>query len=82
MPVLGALRAIGQKTPGVCYDARRLCSSPRAGPTRCCHQVDSYGIVNDPNNLDDPQYIVRLIGQVITVSLETVTLVKGLPELA
>jgi predicted helicase len=39
------------------------------------------GIVNDPNNLDDPQYIVRLIGQVITVSLETVTLVKGLPEL-
>ncbi len=39
------------------------------------------GIVNDPNNLDDEQYIVRLVGQVITVSLETVEIVKNLPEL-
>jgi predicted helicase len=39
------------------------------------------GIVNDPNTLDDPQYIVRLIGQVITVSLETVQIVKALPGL-
>lgn len=39
------------------------------------------GIVNDPNREDDPQYIVRLIGQVITVSLETVDIVAGLPEL-
>jgi hypothetical protein len=39
------------------------------------------GITNDPNRLDDPQYIVRLIGQVITVSLETVAVVKGLPAL-
>lgn len=29
------------------------------------------GIVNDSNRADDEQYIVRLIGQVITVSLET-----------
>src|SRR5207244_6112157 len=29
------------------------------------------GIVNNPNRADDPQYIVRLIGKVITVSLET-----------
>ncbi len=33
------------------------------------------GIVNDPNRVDDPQYIVRLIGQVVTVSLETVDIV-------
>jgi predicted helicase len=39
------------------------------------------GILNDPNNLDDEQYIKRLIGQVITVSLETVEIVKSLPEL-
>ena len=39
------------------------------------------GIVNDPNRLDDPQYIVRLIGQVITVSVETVKIVNDLPEL-
>ena len=39
------------------------------------------GIVNDPNRADDPQYIVRLIGQVISVSLETVDIVAGLPAL-
>jgi predicted helicase len=39
------------------------------------------GIVNDPNREDDPEYIVRLIGQVITVSLETVKIVKALPAL-
>ncbi|MFM6191503.1 MAG: type ISP restriction/modification enzyme [Planktothrix sp.] len=39
------------------------------------------GIVNDPNRLDDEQYIVRLISQVITVSLETVKIVKNLPDL-
>ncbi len=39
------------------------------------------GITNDPNRADDPQYIVRLIGQVITVSLETVELVRSLDTL-
>ena len=38
------------------------------------------GIVNDPNRVDDPQYIVRLIGKVIAVSLETVGIVEDLPE--
>lgn len=39
------------------------------------------GIVNDPNKVDDPQYIIRLIGKVITVSLETVKIINALPEL-
>jgi predicted helicase len=39
------------------------------------------GIVNDPNREDDPEYIVRLVGQVVTVSLETVRLVKELARL-
>ena len=39
------------------------------------------GIVNDPNREDDEQYIVRLLGKVITVSLETLEIVEGLPEL-
>ncbi len=38
-------------------------------------------IVNDPNREDDPEYIVRLIGQVVTVSLETVRLVRELSTL-
>jgi predicted helicase len=37
------------------------------------------GITSDPNREDDPQYIVRLVGQVIRVSLETVEIVNGLP---
>ena len=37
------------------------------------------GITNDPNRADDPQYIVRLIGQVVAVSVETVGIVAGLP---
>ena len=39
------------------------------------------GIENDPNRVDDEQYIVRLVGKVITVSLETVEIVEGLPDL-
>ena len=39
------------------------------------------GIVNDPNREDDPQYIVMLIGKVITVSLKTMEIVESLPKL-
>jgi predicted helicase len=39
------------------------------------------GITNDPNRPDDPEYIVRLLGQVITMSLETVKVVKVLPAM-
>lgn len=39
------------------------------------------GITNDPNRADDSQYILRLIGQVVTVSLETVRTVQSLPSL-
>jgi len=39
------------------------------------------GITNDPNRADDPEYIVRLIGQVVAVSLETVRIVRELPAL-
>jgi hypothetical protein len=34
------------------------------------------GITNDRNRVADPQYILRLIGQVITVSLETVKIMN------
>ncbi|MBA2393325.1 MAG: TIR domain-containing protein [Ktedonobacteraceae bacterium] len=36
------------------------------------------GIVSDPNNLDAEEYIVRLVGRVVTVSVETVRLVGDL----
>ena len=42
---------------------------------------DDGNIVSDPNRLDDEEYIVRLIGQVITVSLETQKIIGDLPEL-
>lgn len=39
------------------------------------------GITNDPNRPDNPDYIIQLVGKVITVSVETVRIVQGLPEL-
>jgi predicted helicase len=38
------------------------------------------GIRSDPNRDDAPEYIVRLIGQVIRVSMETVKIVRSLPQ--
>ena len=38
------------------------------------------GIVSDPNQIDDEEYIVRLVGKVITVSIETVQLVNELAQ--
>jgi predicted helicase len=38
------------------------------------------GIRSDPNRADDPEYIVRLVGQVVRVSVETVQIVNGLPK--
>ena len=43
------------------------------------------GIVNDPNDwsreVGDPRYILDLLARIVTVSVETVRIVKGLPEL-
>ena len=38
-------------------------------------------IVRDPNSEEEPQYIVDLIGRVVTVSLETVNIIENLPTL-
>jgi predicted helicase len=37
------------------------------------------GIRSDPNRADDEEYIVRLVGQVVRVSVETVRIVNALP---
>ena len=43
------------------------------------------GIVNDPNDwsreVDDPRYIIDLLARIVTVSLETMTIVDALPPL-
>ncbi|MBU1318718.1 MAG: N-6 DNA methylase [candidate division Zixibacteria bacterium] len=39
------------------------------------------GILSDPNRPDDEEYIVRLVGQVINVSIETMKIVRSLPVL-
>jgi len=44
------------------------------------HTDKRSGIVNDPNRPDGQEHIVRLIGKIITVSLETVRIVKSLPS--
>ncbi len=45
--------------------------------------IDRYQVRTDKRSriVNDPQYIVRLIGKVITVSLETMKIVKSLPNL-
>jgi len=40
------------------------------------------GITSDPNRADDPEYIARLVGRVVMVSVETEKCVRGLPPLA
>src|ERR1035438_2260810 len=46
--------------------------------------VDQYQVKgeSDPNREDDPGYIVRLVGQVVRVSVETAGIVKALPDYA
>lgn len=39
------------------------------------------GIVSDPNREEDPEYIVRLVGQVVRVSVETVEIVNAISKL-
>jgi predicted helicase len=38
-------------------------------------------IASDPNRLDDEQSILRLVGQVISVSVQTIKIIKNLPPL-
>jgi len=45
------------------------------------HRDKRSGIVNDPNRADEPQYIVQLIGKIVTVSLETIKIVRTLPPI-
>lgn len=41
---------------------------------------DRTGIKSDPNRYGDEDYIMRLVGQVIAVSVETVKIINSLPE--
>lgn len=38
------------------------------------------GIVNDPNRIDDEEYIVRFIGKVVQVSVESVKIINTLSK--
>jgi hypothetical protein len=47
---------------------------PRPVRPRLRRCIRNKSIIGDPNRLDDKQHIVRLLGQVIMVSLETITI--------
>ena len=38
------------------------------------------GIVNNPNRENEEEYIIELVKKVITVSLETLKVIEGLPS--
>jgi len=44
--------------------------------------IDQYQVKNesDPNREDDPGYIVRLVGQVVRLSVATTEVVNSLPQ--
>ena len=42
---------------------------------------DAGEITSDPNRGDDEEYVVRLVGQAVTVSVETMKLIAALPPL-
>jgi predicted helicase len=42
---------------------------------------ERFGTTNDPNRPEDPQYILRLVKQIVQVSLDTMTAIKSLPAL-
>ena len=44
----------------------------------CLRRDKRSGITSDPNRLAGGEYIVRLVGQVVRVSIETVRIVSGL----
>jgi hypothetical protein len=58
----------GVRPDGVVRDEYQVSKDPRSG------------IESDPNRLDDEQHIVHLVEKVVTVSVETVRLVKELAE--
>ena len=59
-----------------------LIEKPALAPYRVERAKDNPDeIISDPNRADDPDYILRLIGQIVTVSVETVKIVRRLPDL-
>jgi len=54
-----------------------MMKSRQAKQCKACKDKRS-GIESDPNRIDDQGYIVHLVAQVITVSIETVRLVNEL----
>jgi predicted helicase len=60
---------LGNRSLEWVIDQYRVSTDPRSG------------ITNDPNREDDERYLLRLIGQVITVSLETQKIIATLPSL-
>lgn len=76
LPNFGRHTAIGIRVSSRQSLSTRLDSRPVQNKTD-----ERSGITNDPNRADDPEYIVRLIKQVVTVSLETVRVVEGLTSI-
>jgi hypothetical protein len=61
--------------------SRSGCRSTACGTSSSLrHAITPFAIRSDPNNPDDPETIVRLVGEVVRVSVETVKIVAGLPR--
>lgn len=75
---------------GIPEDAQRYMLGSRSGPDWIVERYrvktgKASGIINDPNDwsreLCEPQYIIDLIGRITTLSVETLRIIDGLPDL-
>jgi hypothetical protein len=70
----GATLKVGSATPNFTSFSPVLAATCSAAPV----STAASGITSDPNRHNEPEYIVQLVGRVVTVSVETARLVKQL----
>ena len=86
-PPNGVFRGVGQRRASLAYIPPEVFDYRLGNRSALDWVIDQdqvntdkrSGIPSDPNREDDPEYIVRFVGQVVRVSGKTVKIVGGLP---
>jgi hypothetical protein len=79
---LTQLRLFGEGTVSPAFAALLRTCAGQLGWTLVEQFILRSDLFLPPNRSDAPEYIVRLVGRVVAVSVETVRIVAGLPALA
>lgn len=76
----GAFAAAGKESAPYTQRVKKMKLSPDKRSLRVNESVTLTKGESDPNREDDPGCIVRLIGQVVRVGVDTTRIVKSLPS--